>query len=98
MIPTFRIAIIIIAAIEIYFFSDIFRLSFETLTESGAQWFNVASALAAGVFAPLLAITAGALSLAGKRLGLAGILLCVAPVFYLLPVIAFGISVMIYGF
>jgi hypothetical protein len=40
----------------------------------------------------------GALSLAGIRLGLAGILLCVGPATYLLPVIAFGIGIAIYGF
>jgi hypothetical protein len=41
---------------------------------------------------------AAGLALLGKRLGLAGILLCVGPVFYALPVIAFGVSIMIYGF
>jgi hypothetical protein len=98
MLPTLRIAIVFIAAIEIYFFSDSFRLAFETLTEGGAQWFNVASAIGTGVIAPLLALAAAGLSLAGKRLGLAGILLCLAPVPYVLPVIAFGIAVAIYGF
>ena len=94
-----RIAIAIVAALEIFFFSDSFRLSFETLFQRGSeQWFNVASSLAAGVIAPLLALAAIGLAIAGKRLGLAGILLCAAPVIYLLPVIAFVIGITIYGF
>jgi hypothetical protein len=94
-----RIAIIIIAALEIYWFSDTFSLSIEVLTPpSEGPWFNRAFALLMGVIAPLCAIAAGGLALAGKRLGLAGILLCVAPVLYMVPSIAFGIAVAIYGF
>lgn len=94
-----RIAIIIIAALEIFWFSDSFSLALDTLAEPrDAQGFNVASALAAGVFAPLCALAAAGLALAGKRLGLATILLCVGPATYLLPVIAFGIGIAIYGF
>jgi len=93
-----RIAIAIVAALEIFFFSDSFRLAFETLADGNAQWFNVASSLAAGVIAPLLALAAIGLAIAGKRPGLAGLLLCAAPVIYLLPVIAFVIGIMIYGF
>lgn len=98
MLFMLRIAIIIVAALEIYWFSNSYRLAFETLSEGNAQWFNVASALATGVIAPLCALAAAGLAIAGKRLGLAGILLCVGPALYLLPVIAFAIAIMIYGF
>ena len=98
MLPMLRIAIVVVAALEIFWFSDSYSLAFETLTEGGAQWFNVASSLAAGVIAPLCALAAGGLSLAGRRLGIAVILLCAGPVFYMLPVIAFGVGIMIYGF
>lgn len=94
-----RIAIVVIAALEIYWFSDSYELTVDTLANlSEAQWFNVASALATGVIAPLLALAAAGLAVAGKRLGLAAILLCAGPALFLLPVIAFGIGIMIYGF
>ena len=94
-----RIALVVIAAIEIYWFSDSYGLAFGTLTHPfEARWFDVASALASGMIAPLTAIAAAGLAVAGKRLGLAAILLGVAPVVYLLPVIAFFIAIMIYGF
>ena len=99
MLAALRIAIVVIAALEIYWFSDSFSLALETLSDPrDAQWFNVASSLATGVIAPLCALAAGVLALAGIRLGLAGILLCVGPATYLLPVIAFGIGIAIYGF
>ncbi len=94
-----RIALVIVAAIEIYWFSDAYGLAFGTLTHPfEARWFDVASALATGMIAPLLALAAAGLAVAGKRFGLAAILLGVAPVVYLLPVIAFFIGIMIYGF
>jgi hypothetical protein len=94
-----RIAIVAIAALELYWFSDGYRLSFDTLAYPfGIEWFNLLFAIGNGVIAPLCALAAAGLAIAGKRPGLAAILLCVAPVIYLIPVISFGISVMIYGF
>ncbi len=99
MIPALRIAIVVAAALELYWFADGYELSFETLAHpSDATWFNLLFALGNGVIAPLLALAAAGLAIAGKRLGLAAILLCIAPVVYAIPVISFGIGVMIYGF
>jgi len=50
------------------------------------------------VFAPLLALAAFALAAMGRRLGLAAILLGLAPLVYWLPIITFFIAMMIYGF
>ena len=94
-----RIAIVVIAALALYWFSDGYRLSWDTLAPPwNGQWFNLLFALGNGVIVPLSALAAAGLAIAGKRLGLAGILLCVAPIVYVLPVVAFGIGVMIYGF
>jgi hypothetical protein len=94
-----RIAIVLIAALEIFWFSDSYSLALETLAQAReAQWFNVASALATGVIAPLCALAAAGLAIAGRRLALAVTLLCVGPAFYLAPVVAFFIAIMIYGF
>ena len=99
MIPALRITIVIIAALELYWFSDGFSLSIEMLSPPyTSHWYDLVFAFLTGVVAPLCAIAAGGLALAGKRLGLAGILLCVAPVAYMIPSIAFLIAVMIYGF
>jgi hypothetical protein len=94
-----RIAIVLIAALEIYWFSDGYALAFETLTPpvEGA-WFNVLFSILVGIVSPLCALVAAGLAIAGKRLGLAGILLCAAPVAYVVPSITFLIGVMIYGF
>src|SRR5215207_6519748 len=94
-----RVAIVVIAAFELYLLRDGYRLSFETLADPfDSTWFNLLSALGNGVIVPLCALVAAGLAIAGKRLGLAGILLCVAPVVYAIPVIIFGIAVAIYGF
>jgi hypothetical protein len=95
-----RIAIVVIAALELYWFSDGFRLSWDTLAPpwDDVVWFNLLFALGNGVIVPLCALAAAGLAIAGKRLGLAGILLCIAPVVYAIPVISFGIAVAIYGF
>jgi hypothetical protein len=99
MLIVLRIVIVVIAALEIFWFSEAFDLTYQTLAEGlKAQWFNVASALASGVIAPVLALAAAALAVVGKRLGLAAIVLCTAPLIYALPVIAFTIGIMIYGF
>jgi hypothetical protein len=94
-----RIAIVVIAALALYWFRDGYALSWEMLAPPyEGPWFNYLFALGNGVIVPLCAIAAAGLAIAGKRLGLAGILLCVAPIVYVLPVVAFGIGVMIYGF
>lgn len=99
MIVFLRIAVVVIAALELYWFSDGYALSFEMLADPfGLKWYDLLFSLGSGVIAPLCALAAAGLAIAGKRLGLAGILLCVAPVIYALPVIAFAIAVMIYGF
>ena len=99
MISALRIAIVVIAALELYWFSDIFSLAFEILVDAFTlKWFDLASAISSGVLAPASAIAAGGFSLFGPRLRLAIVLLCVAPVFYMLPAIAFAIGIMIYGF
>jgi hypothetical protein len=87
-----------LAALEIYFFSDIFSLGLETLADPEARWFDILSALAGAVVAPLMALLAAALALAGRRLGLAAILLVAAPVVYFAPAIAFAVGIVIYGF
>lgn len=95
-----RIAIVVIAALELYWFADGYRLSFDTLVPpwNDVAWFNLLFALGNGVIVPLCALAAAGLAIAGKRLGLAGTLLCIAPVVYAIPVISFGIAVAIYGF
>lgn len=81
-----------------YFFTDGMPLALEILAEGGVKWFDTLFALATGVVGPLCALAAGALAIANRRLGLAGILLALAPVIYWSPSIAFAIAVMIYGF
>ena len=95
-----RIAILLVAALELYWLSDGYRLSWDTLAPpwDDVAWFNLLFALGNGVIVPLCALAAAGLAIAGKRLGLAGILLCIAPAVYVLPVVAFGIGVAIYGF
>jgi hypothetical protein len=73
-------------------------LALEVFVEGDVKWFDTLFALATGVVGPLCALAAGALAIANRRLGLAGILLAVAPVIYWSPSIAFAIAVMIYGF
>lgn len=100
MLLVLRIAIVVIAALELYWFRDGYELSWATLAPpwSDGQWFNLLFALGNGVIVPLCALAAGGLAIAGKRLRLAAILLCLAPVVYAIPVISFGIAVAIYGF
>jgi hypothetical protein len=94
-----RLGIIVIAGLELWYFSDTFGLSLEFLADPiGARWFNLVQALGQGLIAPLLAIAAAVMSVMGRRLGLAGILLAIAAFVYVLPYLAFGIGVAIYGF
>jgi hypothetical protein len=94
-----RITIVVIAALALYWFSDGYRLSWDTLAPPyEGPWFNYLFAFGNGVIVPLSAIAAAGLAIAGKRLGLAALLLVAAAVVYVLPVVAFAIGVMIYGF
>jgi len=96
-----RIVIVVLAVIElVYFFAyGNMPLQWEILLPPvGVSWFNILSALAVAVFAPLLALAAIVLAVTGRRLGIAIALLCVAPLVYWAPVIAVVVGVMIYGF
>jgi hypothetical protein len=94
-----RIVIIVVAAFLIWQFSDAFFLAWETLAEpKETRWFEVLSALCEGVFGPILALSAIALSATNHRLFLATILAILAAVIYVAPLVAFFIAIMIYGF
>ena len=94
-----RIVIIILAVFLIWQFSEGFLLAWKTLAEpTEARWFDVLSALCEGVFGPVLALSAIALSVTNQRLLLAAILVILAAVMYVAPVAAFLIAIMIYGF
>lgn len=96
-----RIVIVALAVIElVYFFAyGNMPLQWEILLPPvGVSWFNIVSALAVAVFAPLLALAAIALAAMGRRLGIAIALLFVAPLVFWAPVIAFTVAIMIYGF
>jgi hypothetical protein len=70
-----RIVIIIVAVFLIWQFSDAFLLAWETLAEpTEARCFDLLSALCEGVFGPVLALSAIALSATNQRLLLATIL------------------------
>jgi hypothetical protein len=99
MLVVLRVAIVVIAALALYWFRDGYALSWATLAPPW-DWndVNLLFALGNGVIVPLCALAAAGLAIAGKRLGLAAILLFVAAIVYVLPVVAFGIGVMIYGF
>ena len=94
-----RIAIVLVAALELYWFWDGSPLALETLMPPvEARGVNLLFAILVGIVAPLCALAAAGLAIAGKRLRLAGILLCVAPVAYMVPSLAFAVAVMMYGF
>ena len=94
-----RIAMIAVVALEIWYFSGGLPLAYEILAHSfDSRWFNVLFAFCEGVIAPLMGLAAAGLCIAGRRLGLAAILLGVAPIFYMMGAIAFTIGIMIYGF
>ena len=93
-----RSFIIVIAGVEIWFFSESFSLDYEILSTFDARWFNVLGSLATGVIAPLLSVGAIILSFRPAQIVLAAILLCTAPVIYSLPFMTFFIGILIYGF
>jgi hypothetical protein len=83
----------------IWEFSDGFVLAWKTLAApKDAQCFNVLSASGEGIFGPVLALSAIALSATNRRLSLATILVILAAVIYVAPFAAFFIAIMIYGF
>lgn len=94
-----RIAIVVVAAFALYWFRDGYALSWEVLTPPyEGPWFNLLFSFGNGVIVPLSALAAAGLAIAGKRLGLALILLVVAAVVYVIPVVTMIIGIMIYGF
>ena len=93
-----RLIIIIVAGFAIWQFSDGFSLNMEILATLDARWFNILFALSEGVLGPVLAITAIVLAAANRHLLPATIIAGLAIVFYVLPVAAFFIGIMIYGF
>jgi hypothetical protein len=96
----FRVAIVVMAALALYWFSDGSALALEVLTPPIAwrPWFTVPFAILVGIVAPLCALVAAGLAIAGKRLGLAVILLCVGMVAYYMPPATTVVGIMIYGF
>ena len=94
-----RLIIVAISGYAIWQFSDNFSLAVSTLAKPAeAGWFNVLTALDEGVVGPALAVAAVALAIANKRLRLAAILAGMALIFYFVPLVAFFIGIMIYGF
>jgi hypothetical protein len=93
-----RVFIAVIATLELaYFYTDMpFPLA--KMIDLNGRWFDILSGLCMAVFAPLLAVAALMLAAMGRRLGLAAILLGVAPLVYWSPVIAFFVGMTIYGF
>ena len=99
MLPMLRILIVIIAALELFWFSGAYAISFEMLAPPwNAHWYDYLFAVGNGIVVPLCALAAGVLAILGKRLGLAAILLVVAAIVYILPGLSSVIAVMIYGF
>ena len=93
-----RVFITVIATLELAYFYTEMPFSLVKMIDLSAGWFNVLSGLCMAVFAPLMAVAALALAARGRRLGLAAILLGVAPLVYWSPFIAFFVAMMIYGF
>ena len=92
-----RVFIAVIATLELVYFYAEMPFPLSKMLDLNARWFNILSGLCVAVVAPLLAVAALTLAAMGRRLGLAAILLGVAPVVYWSPVIAFFIGRMIYG-
>lgn len=90
--------IVALAAFELFHFSEGMPLALEVLAGLDAPWFDLLFAFGVGVVAPVCALAAALLAIANRRLGLAAILLVAALLIYWMPVIAFAIAVMIYGF
>ena len=93
-----RVVVFVAACIEILYFSLEAPFAIAVLFEPDSSWINIILALSVGVISPLLALAALIMGLIGWRVGLAAILLVVAPFVHWLPVIGFIIGVMIYGF
>ncbi len=93
-----RVFIAVIATLELVYFYAEMPFPLAKMIDLNGRWFNVLSGLCMAVFAPLLAVAALTLAAMGRRLGLAAILLGVAPLVFWSPVIAFFVGMMIYGF
>jgi hypothetical protein len=93
-----RSLILAAALLELGHFTDRMPLAFEMLAGMDGKWFDMLSALATGIAAPLCALAAGLLAIANRKLGLAGALLATALLIFWAPAIAFAIAVAIYGF
>ena len=93
-----RFIIAIVATFELAYFYVELPFSLSKMIDLNARWFNILSGLCMVVFAPVLTLAAFALAAMGRRLGLAAILLAVAPLVYWAPFFAFFVGIMIYGF
>jgi hypothetical protein len=93
-----RAVIVGVAALALWHFSDFYGKAFVTLTGGEAQWMlNRWEAFASGVAAPLCALAAAAFAIAGRRLGLACLLLGAALLLYVSFIIPFVLGVVIHG-
>lgn len=93
-----RAAIVAAAAFELWYFSDVYRFTYVTLTGGKAPWLlSIWETLAVGVAAPLCALAAAGLAIANVRLGVACLLLGAALLLYWSPIIPFVIAIAIHG-
>ncbi len=90
-----RVVIAVIATLELAYFYIEMPFSFGKMLSLDTQWFNILSGYTMAMFAPLIALAALALAAAGRRLGVAAILLAVAPLVYWAPLVAEFIALMI---
>ncbi|MGV3633915.1 MAG: hypothetical protein ACO1NY_06160 [Pseudorhodoplanes sp.] len=96
MLP--RAAIVAAAAFELWYFSDVYRFTFVTLTGGKAPWlYNAWEAFAVGLAAPLCALAAAGLAIANRRLAIACLLLGAALLLYFSPIIPFVLAIAIHG-
>lgn len=93
-----RMAIVGVAALALWHFSDFYGKAFITLTGGKAEWLlNGWEAFAAGVAAPLCALAAAGLAITNHRLGFACLLLGAALLLYVSFIIPFVLAVLIHG-
>ncbi len=93
-----RVVIAIAATIELAYFYIELPFPLHKMIDFSGRWFDILSGLCMAVFAPLITLAALALAAMGRRLGLAGILLAVAPAVYWAPLLAFVAAMLIRGF
>ncbi len=93
-----RAAIVGVAALALWHFSDFYSKAFVTLTGGKAEWLlNRWEAFASGVAAPLCALAAAGLAIANRRLGMACLLLGAALLLYVSFIIPFILAIAIHG-